>query len=525
MPRPGSKPTLRTGRNAVRGLLLAAAWGALTPAKADFRVPPYLQNPAPTAITLSWLSDGADPGTVYLRGNADSAETPARRFQATAVAAGALDYHQAERERAGAAALRELPYLQQTRLEGLQPGHRYQYVVQQGEDQASGSFRTPEDGARPLRFVVFGDSETEPESTGKPARWPAPGAEDSDRVYLVDQTTGYRANLAIMRSREPDFVAIAGDLVESGGEQRDWDEFWRQTSDLAANAFVLPALGNHEYFGGPGGLGRYRTIDSERAVAKYLTYFDLPGNGAARAAHHERYYRVDWGAVTLVVLDLNNAYPNRGRSDPNWFLLGRREGGMAPDWQHGSEQYRWLERTLAESQARSAFTFVMFHHCPYSSGVHGQPPGDGAGKDTLSGIPLRQLTPLFLRYGVDVLLTGHDEMFEHSVIRGAHDLHVFDVGVGGDGLRGPVAAAHNPARVFLAHDDAPEQWSRDDRLLDGGKHYGHLEVNVAPQADGSWTARLEMVYAFPLTGAEGQITGFERRVYADPIILTSAPGK
>ena len=32
---------------------------------------------------------------------------------------------------------------------------------------------------------------------------------------------GYGENLAVIAARRPDFIAIAGDLVESGGEQRD----------------------------------------------------------------------------------------------------------------------------------------------------------------------------------------------------------------------------------------------------------------------------------------------------------------
>ena len=147
--------------------------------------------------------------------------------------------------------------------------------------------------------------------------------------------------------------------------------------------------------------------------------------------------------MSLISLDLNNGRPNRGSSDTNWHLLGAGEGGVAPDWQPGSRQHRWLKDALEAARRDSAFTFVMFHHCPYSSGPHARPPGEWPEGDDLSGVPLRALTPLFMEYGVDVLLTGHDEMFEHSIVEGEqiladgesapHRLHVFDVGVGGDG--------------------------------------------------------------------------------------------
>jgi hypothetical protein len=95
------------------------------------------------------------------------------------------------------------------------------------------------------------------------------------------------------------------------------------------------------------------------------------------------------------------------------------------------------------------------------------------------------------------------------------------VGIGGDGLRGPVPGVENPHRRFLAHDDAPEIRDADGRLIDGGKHYGHLEINVTPLQDGSWQARLDPVYLFPVTDAAGRVVRFERRLYDDALVLSS----
>ncbi len=496
---------------------------------AGFRITPYLQNPSETAVTLIWFSADEQAGQLRLR---SSEGVEIQRLTSTPVLARALGYHPAEKLEADPGSGKSPPWLHQLRVQGLQPGSAYSYLVEQGGESAEGRFNTPGNGISPLRFIVFGDSETEPESVGKFTSWPGAGETEPERRYPVDQDTGYRANLEVIRDRSPDFVAIAGDLVESGGEQRDWDEFWRLTAPLASGAFLLPALGNHEYFAGPGALGQYSPEASRLAVDRYLTYFDLPANNSDRPVHNERYYAVNWNAVTLVVLDLNNGIPQRSSSDTNWHLLGDGEGGLAPDWKPGSEQYRWLERTLGQAQQRSVFTFVMFHHCPYSSGVHGLPPGERDGEDRLSGYPLRALTPLFLRYGVDVVLSGHDEMYEHSLVPGQeilpggrsreHALHVYDVGIGGDGLRGPIPGLENPYRVFLAHEDAPEIRDGQGVLVDGGKHYGHLEVNVTAPDNGAWQARLDMVYLFPVAGEDGQYR-FERRLYNDSTLLVSQP--
>jgi hypothetical protein len=190
-----------------------------------------------------------------------------------------------------------------------------------------------------------------------------------------------------------------------------------------------------------------------------------------------------------------------------------------------------LENQLRDAQQSSLFTFVIFHHVPYSSGPHAYPPGVGELLDNQSGVPTRLLTPLFLKYGVDAIFCGHDEMWERSEITGLevrpdssevlHTLSVFDVGIGGDGLRGPLEGTNNENQQFLVHDHAPELWE-DGILLGGGKHYGHLEVDVRPLDDRTWNAILTPVYVFPFYDSEDSTYGrtFERREYDDQLILS-----
>ena len=269
----------------------------------------------------------------------------------------------------------------------------------------------------------------------------------------------------------------------------------------------LAAPGNHEYYQGPQ-LRGYDQPGSKRAIARFRTYFEFRANGAADPLQEGRYFRVDYGPITLIGLDVANGSPHQSERDTNFFLLGKGDpdGGRAPALSPGSAQHAWLEAELARAQRRSRFTFVLFHHVPYSVGPHGWPPGEGEEEDTQSAVPVRALTPLFLRYGVDAVLAGHDEIWEHSEIAGeevgpnglgrSHTVHFYDVGIGGDGLRGLQAGLVNPFQRFLAHRDAPEVWE-EDVLVAGGKHYGHLEVDVLPLEDGRWQAVLKPVYIFP----------------------------
>ena len=105
-----------------------------------------------------------------------------------------------------------------------------------------------------------------------------------------------------------------------------------------------------------------------------------------------------------------------------------------------------------------------------------------------------------------------------------HRIHFYDVGIGGDGLRGPSEGFDNPYRQFLAHDDVPEVWN-GKQLVSGGKHYGHLEVNVAQNAIGQWLAELTPVQVFPLLDSEGKVTGWERRTYDDVVTITAPAEK
>jgi 3',5'-cyclic AMP phosphodiesterase CpdA len=503
-----------------------------TQAFAQFRVAPYVQNPASDSMTIVWFSEAHAPGALTCYEG--DTTTPAFTAHSGPVLVPALAYTTWETKTFFNGAAPPPPFRHEIRVGKLKPDTRYRYEVTQGNDSFAAHFRTAPAAARAVRFIAYGDCETEPESTGAKVDWSDPNAPDSRRLYLVDQTDGYAANLAVIKERRPDFIVIAGDIAESGGEQRDWDEFWKHNAakngatSVAGNIPIMPAIGNHDYYAGPKN-GGYKQPFSEAAVAKCLTYFRVPPNGAGNKKHESRYYRLEYGPVALIVLDLNNGEPDDSDRDTNHHIAAA--GSNAPDFYPGTPQYEWLEQQLKDAQRTAKFTFVAFHHCPYSSGPHGLPPGSGDDSlDAISGIPVRVLTPLFMKYGVDALLNGHDEMFERSEVTGTeqlpngtmrpHTLQVYDVGVGGDGLRGPTPGVENPLQKFLAHKNSPEIW-KGNHLVDGGKHYGHLEVDVTEE-NGKWITTLSPVYVFPVMDEQNKTPlRFERRVYPDVIKLQS----
>ena len=507
-------------------ILLTAMTGTSCGEDPLFRVRPYIQSPTPTSVEVRWFTPDATPGTLTIGAGEGLRKWGSRPVQATPLAFSPFGDEPGGPHPAA-------PYVHTVVVDGLTPGSSHEYCVRQGNTEHVSTLKTAAKSDSAIRFMVYADSETEPESsTTPPVDWPVgPNSNRPEGVtkYLVDQTTGYRENLKVIESRQPDFVLVTGDLVESGGEQRDWDEFWRHNAGdfghIASSVPLFPAIGNHENFGGPGPFGGYSAEAANFGVAKFLAYFSVPDNRASDIHHRGRYYRVDFGPIALITLDSSDGHPSNSVQDTNHNL----DGSHAPDFNPGSEQFEWLERQLVEAQKTARFTFVQYHHTAYGSGPHSVPFG-AENFSGQSGRALRVIEPLLHRYGVDAVFSGHDEMLERSSSLGTEalpsgesrprEIPYYDSGVGGDGLRGPAPNFDNPKRRFLAHDDAPEVWS-GKRLIHGGKHYGHLEVNVIPPATAGapWTATIVPVHAFPVTDEEGRVTGFERREYADKVTL------
>lgn len=97
-------------------------------------------------------------------------------------------------------------------------------------------------------------------------------------------------------------------------------------------------------------------------------------------------------------------------------------------------QLAWLEKELAASD--SDWKLAFFHHPLYSS-------GDTHGSDEV----LRdQLEPLFVKYGVDVVLTGHEHFYER--IKPQQGIHYFIAGSAAKLRRGNIEASALTAKGF-----------------------------------------------------------------------------
>jgi hypothetical protein len=130
------------------------------------------------------------------------------------------------------------------------------------------------------------------------------------------------------------------------------------------------------------------------------------------------------------------------------------------------EQFKWLENELKSSG--SDWKIVFFHHPLYSSGErHG------------SDLRLRDgLEPLFIKYNVSVVFTGHDHFYER--VKPQKDITYFVTGSGGQLRKGNIdrgtgitAKGFDTDLVFLAAEISGDQLhfnaiSRTGAVVDSG---------------------------------------------------------
>jgi acid phosphatase type 7 len=188
------------------------------------------------------------------------------------------------------------------------------------------------------------------------------GARSIGFVAFGDSGSGSADQRAVASQLEMvpfDFMIHLGDIGYETGSRTDLEAyFFSVYADLLENFAVFPASGNHEY-------------DTESA-APFREAFVLPENGGPEGL--ERWYSYDFGDVHFVVLDTERT---------------------------GATQAAWLDVDLQAN--RLPWTIVYFHRPPFSSGEHGS-----------DGSVQRYFVPLFVKYQVPLVLSGHDHDYERT---------------------------------------------------------------------------------------------------------------
>lgn len=289
---------------------------------------------------------------------------------------------------------------------GLSPDTSYDYLLQDavGASVGGGRIHTPPPpGAGKVRFIAVGDSGRLPWwnysafSTGIDI---AQGLKD-----LLPGRKGQWELASEMEKVHPDLFIHLGDLVYPWGRRCDYPEaFFLPFANLIRNLPVYPCVGNHDMM--------------REGGQALVDHFELPGK---QGVSEGRYYEFTHGPVQFICL---NAFTPRNELKP------------------GTDQWKWMLQTLAKP---SPFWRIVFLHMPILSSSRSSSNPDA--------IRLRELLhPFFARSGVQLVLSGHDHLYERYKPM--------------DSVTYVVAGAGGKSLYELAEDD--RQAAQDN------EHYGFL---------------------------------------------------
>lgn len=175
-------------------------------------------------------------------------------------------------------------------------------------------------------------------------------------------------------NQNPVAVFNTGDLVFWSQSKANWESFVNITAGLRSKVPYYPVLGNHE-----------------KNSKEFNKIFNPVIIGLT---NNENWYSVNIQNIVFIVINSNEKLTS------------------------DTKQYQWLEKQLDFSQQTKDYTIVLLHHPPFSSGSHAEDPMNMQ----------KDVVPLFEKYDVDAVFSGHNHMYERLYANG---INYFITGGGG----------------------------------------------------------------------------------------------
>lgn len=195
-------------------------------------------------------------------------------------------------------------------------------------------------------------------------------------IYLGDAQNDLRSkwSRSIRKAfqQEPNarFIVHAGDLINRSNNDSEWGEWHEGAGFIHQMIPAVPTPGNHEY--------RRDSLGQLVLDPHWKMQFHLPKNGPADM--QDAVYYLDYQDVRMISLN------------SQLIML---------DSIAAQKQEQWLMDVLASSKAK--WNIVVMHHPVYSTA-----------KNRDNTILRERFRPIFEKYGVDLVLQGHD----HTYARG-----------------------------------------------------------------------------------------------------------
>ncbi|HTQ06169.1 MAG TPA: metallophosphoesterase family protein [Polyangiaceae bacterium] len=385
----------------------------------------------------------------------------------------------------------ETVFTYHARLDGLPSDATVHYRVTADNDTNAASpfassFRTAPRGRAPFRWTSYGDLATPVTS------WVL---SDPQSQYAVEAVERF----------QPLFHLLNGDLCYANlnptAQPAVWADFGNNNQASAANRPWMPCPGNHEI----------EFENGAQGLTSYLTRYTLPRNGTS---FQGRWYSFRVGSVVFISLSADDVIYQDGAAfvaGPSALVPAASTGNAAI--QPGTSFYvrgysngvqtRWLEKTLREASEDEDVDWIVVQM--HQDALSSSQPGNGSDRGLRE-----EWLPLFDRYGVDLVLCGHDHDYERSwPVRGCnHD-------VGTDAATGATVDTLQPNPVVTS---MPASGAFDTSsgtihlILGGGGTSAPLDVYGVDSANGLPQAK---VFTKPNRPAPGTTAGTFVRAGAD----------
>jgi 3',5'-cyclic AMP phosphodiesterase CpdA len=177
---------------------------------------------------------------------------------------------------------------------------------------------------------------------------------------------------AIQTFPDASFIALNGDLVDTGVNEKQWDWFLGKSRETLLKTTFVPAAGNHE-----------------EDESSFIDHFSLP---------------VPFGSSTNT-----GAYYSFNQQNAHFIVLNNNEdstefGNFSPT------QIEWLKADVAAARkAGSLWQIVIMHKGPYTTSNH------ATDADIMGANGVRTLVaPLLSSLGIDLVFQGHDHIYARS---------------------------------------------------------------------------------------------------------------
>ena len=225
--------------------------------------------------------------------------------------------------------------------------------------------------------------------------------------------------MAYQTAPDASSVIHAGDLINSAHRDYEWAEWYKAGGFIHSQWTAIPVVGNHEF----------RSIvngEPRKLAIQWQPQFTLPVEEKLDEKLHETVYTIDYQDIRIIVLNSNDML---------------------------EEQSKYVKKQLRKSKAK--WNIITCHHSVFSP---------AKGRDFK--FAREHWKPIFDKYGVDLVLNGHD----HTYARGHVPVRTEDATeMGGLGT------------VYVTSVSGPKQYQLDEEQMKTYAVNGYQRDKAAEQ--------------------------------------------